>query len=103
MAAAVLPVSSEELRRRAEQCHGELLAANVKLTTPPVSRLCVLSIEPTGTKDDRITGAKVVFSFNVEPSDCNAWSTIHGGCVFSICNAAGKIATAVVAAGARNL
>ncbi|KAJ2689024.1 hypothetical protein H4R19_006528, partial [Coemansia spiralis] len=97
------PVSDAELRRRAEQCHSELLAANVKLTTPPVSRLRVAMIEPTGAKDGRITGAKVVFAFTVEPSDCNAWGTLHGGCVFTIFNAAGKIATAVVAGGARNL
>ncbi|KAJ2788503.1 hypothetical protein H4R20_007367, partial [Coemansia guatemalensis] len=81
----------------------EQLAAGVKLTTPPISRLKLQTIEPTGSKGDRITGARVVFSFSVEPSDCNTWGTIHGGCVFTVCNAAGKIATAVVAGGARNI
>ncbi|KAJ2764688.1 hypothetical protein IWQ57_005070 [Coemansia nantahalensis] len=103
MAATAFPVSDDELRRRAGQCHAELLAAKVTLTTPPVSRLQVETIEPTGAKDGRITGAKLVFSFTVDESDCNAWRTLHGGCVFTICNAAGKIAAAVVAAGARNL
>ncbi|PIA17224.1 hypothetical protein COEREDRAFT_29872, partial [Coemansia reversa NRRL 1564] len=46
---------------------------------------------------------RVIFSFNVEASDCNTWGTIHGGCVFTIFNAAGKIATAVVANGAKNI
>ncbi|KAJ2448636.1 hypothetical protein EV183_005329 [Coemansia sp. RSA 2336] len=99
----VSPVSAEELTRRAETCHKELLAANVKLTTPPVSRLQLQSIEPTGSKGDRITGARVSFSFTVEPSDCNTWGTIHGGCVFTIFNAAGKIATSVVANNAKNI
>ncbi|KAJ1855510.1 hypothetical protein GGH12_005921 [Coemansia sp. RSA 1822] len=103
MAAAAFPISAERLAQRAETCHKELLAARVKLTTPPVSRLELQSIEPTGSKGDRITGARVTFSFTVEPSDCNTWGTIHGGCVFTICNAAGKIATAVVAEGAKNI
>ncbi|KAJ2900706.1 hypothetical protein IWW38_000380 [Coemansia aciculifera] len=97
------PVSSEELVQRAHAYHQTLLAANVRLTTPPVSRLRLVSVTPTASKGDRITSATVAFSFTVEPSDCNAWSTIHGGCVFTLCNAAGKIATAVVAAGARNV
>ncbi|KAJ2610004.1 hypothetical protein H4S08_003818, partial [Coemansia sp. RSA 1365] len=97
------PVSIAELVRRAEQCQKEQLAAGVKLTTPPISRLKLQTIEPTGTKGDRITGARVTFSFSVEASDCNTWGTIHGGCVFTICNAAGKIATAVVANGAKNI
>ncbi|KAJ1847540.1 hypothetical protein LPJ70_001480 [Coemansia sp. RSA 2708] len=103
MTALVFPVSNDELTRRADTCQKELLAANVKLTTPLVSRLRLQSIVPTGSKGDRITGARVTFSFTVEPSDCNTWGTIHGGCVFTICNAAGKIATAVVANGAKNI
>ncbi|KAJ2435934.1 hypothetical protein GGF42_008976 [Coemansia sp. RSA 2424] len=97
------PVSSEELAQRAHACHQTLLAANVRLTTPPVSRLRLVSITPTASKGDRVTSATVAFSFTVEPADCNAWGTIHGGCVFTLCNAAGKIATAVVAGGARNI
>ncbi|KAJ2158756.1 hypothetical protein GGF46_003537 [Coemansia sp. RSA 552] len=103
MAAVSYPVSAEELVRRAAAYQDELLAAKVKLTTGPVSRLKLESIEPTGSKGDRITGAVVRFSFTVEASDCNTWGTIHGGCVFTLCNAAGKIATAVVASGARDI
>ncbi|KAJ2777284.1 hypothetical protein H4R18_005232 [Coemansia javaensis] len=104
MTTAVAPlVSSEELLRRAAEQQQEQLAAGVRLTTPPVSRLRVQSIEPTGAKGGRITGARAVFSFTVDPSDCNAWRTLHGGCVFTVFNAAGKITTAAVAAGARNI
>ncbi|KAI8320989.1 hypothetical protein GQ54DRAFT_198059 [Martensiomyces pterosporus] len=99
----VSPVPIEELTQRAHAYHKELLAANVKLTTPPISRLKLVSIKPTGVKGDRITSAFLTFSFNVVPSDCNTWGTIHGGCVFTLCNAAGKIATAVVANGAKNI
>ncbi|KAJ1721182.1 hypothetical protein LPJ53_004259 [Coemansia erecta] len=97
------PVANDELARRANAYHKELLAANVKLTTPPISRLKLVSIVPTGAKADRITGARVTYSLEVAPSDCNTWGTIHGGCVFTLCNAVGKIATAVVAHGARNI
>ncbi|KAJ2054878.1 hypothetical protein GGI17_006775 [Coemansia sp. S146] len=96
-------VSSEELVQRAHAYRQTILAANVRLTTPPVSRLHLVSITPTTSKGDRVTSAIVAFSFAVEPADCNAWGTVHGGCVFTLCNAAGKIATAVVAAGARNI
>ncbi|KAJ2810469.1 hypothetical protein GGI24_007009 [Coemansia furcata] len=95
--------SSEALVQRAHAYHQTMLAANVRLTTPPVSRLRLVSIAPTASKGDRVTSATVAFSFTVEPADCNAWGTIHGGCVFTICNAAGKIATAAVIAGARNI
>ncbi|ORX72644.1 hypothetical protein DL89DRAFT_281376 [Linderina pennispora] len=88
------PVPAEELTRRAETYHKQLLASNVKLTTPPVSRLQLVSIKPTGAKGDRVTSAFLTFTFSVENTDCNTWGTIHGGCVFTLFNAAGKIATA---------
>ncbi|ORX72608.1 hypothetical protein DL89DRAFT_254808 [Linderina pennispora] len=97
------PVPAEELTRRAETYHKQLLASNVKLTTPPVSRLQLVSIKPTGAKGDRVTSAFLTFTFSVENTDCNTWGTIHGGCVFTLFNAAGKIATAVVANGAKKI
>ncbi|KAI9501457.1 hypothetical protein GGI25_001999 [Coemansia spiralis] len=92
----------DELTQRADACQRELLSAQVKLTTPPVSRLKLQHIEPT-IKGDRVASACVTFSFTVDPTDCNTWGTIHGGCVFTVFNAAGKIAAAVVANGARGL
>ncbi|KAJ2844420.1 hypothetical protein J3B02_004967 [Coemansia erecta] len=95
--------SQKDLISRATAYHKELLAAKVKLTTPPLSRLQLVSITPLATKGDRITSAKLVYETTVEPSDCNTWGTIHGGCVFTLCNAVGKIATAVVVKGARKI
>ncbi|KAJ1997311.1 hypothetical protein GGI04_005453 [Coemansia thaxteri] len=97
------PVSLDVLAQRAHAHHQTILAANVRLTTPPVSRLRLESITPTASTAQRLTSARLSFSFTIEPSDCNAWGTLHGGCVFTLCNAAGKIATAVVADGARNI
>ncbi|KAJ1802029.1 Acyl-coenzyme A thioesterase 13, partial [Coemansia sp. RSA 2599] len=73
------------------------------LTTPPLSRLRLVSITPLATNNGRVASAKVVYETTVEPSDCNTWGTIHGGCVFTLCNAVGKIATAVVVKGARKI
>ncbi|KAJ1946394.1 hypothetical protein GGF37_001196 [Kickxella alabastrina] len=97
------PVSVDELTRRAHAQHKELLSANVKLTTPPISRLQLVSIQPTGSKHTHITGAVVTYCLTVDPADCNTWGAIHGGCVFTLCNAVGKITTAVVACGAKNI
>ncbi|KAJ1938666.1 hypothetical protein FBU59_004369 [Linderina macrospora] len=97
------PVSIEELTRRADAYHSQLLASNVKMTTPPISRLRLSSVKPTGAKGDRVTSAFLTFTFNVKSTDCNTWGTIHGGCVFTLFNAAGKIATAVVADGAKQI
>ncbi|KAJ1666066.1 hypothetical protein IW140_003656 [Coemansia sp. RSA 1813] len=97
------PVPVVELERRATAYQQEILSANVRLTKGPTSRLQLQTIKPTGVKGDRLTGALVTFSFTAEPSDCNSWGSIHGGCVFTIFNVAGKIATAVVASGARNI
>ncbi|KAJ1796457.1 hypothetical protein LPJ59_003737 [Coemansia sp. RSA 2399] len=97
------PIPAAELERRATAYQQEILHANVRLTKGPTSRLLLQTIEPTGAKGDRLTGARVVFAFTAEPSDCNSWGSIHGGCVFTLFNVAGKIATAVVASGARNI
>ncbi|KAJ2724858.1 Acyl-coenzyme A thioesterase 13 [Coemansia sp. Benny D115] len=63
----------------------------------------IVSIQPTGYKNDRLTSAKVTYQITIAPTDCNTWGTIHGGCVFTLCNAVGKIATAVVAPNAKNI
>ncbi|KAJ1737747.1 hypothetical protein LPJ72_000216 [Coemansia sp. Benny D160-2] len=102
-AAVASPVPAAELERRATAHQKEILAANVRLTSGPTSRLQLQSIAPTGFKGARLTGAHVTFTYTVDPSDCNSWGSIHGGCVFTIFNVAGKIATAVVAPGARNI
>lgn len=89
-----MAIDEEQLKERVNQAQQDQLSAGVKLTHSPVSRLTLESLKftPHSTDQTRLINLQLTFNLTVEPSDCNSFGSIHGGCVFSICNVAGKIA-----------
>ncbi|KAJ1918814.1 Acyl-coenzyme A thioesterase 13 [Mycoemilia scoparia] len=115
-------MSVADILAKAEVQHERLKQSNVSLTRSVLSRLSVVNVlpprektsiksvhssqsigqqseAPQRVKHRRMSGLVFTFKTTVEKSDCNAWKTMHGGCVASLFNLAGKIAVASLVPG----